>query len=484
MPSVFFRPSSLFLRVIVLVSLAFHTLPAQDRSRALGELIITIHNPPLQPLITVEAASAVHGSRIDWFPLVNRWDSYEERDPFYVCPHVDRDGGATGDTIGYAEYLVTCAQGYGVYIDYRDADYCDFDTARYRYTDFNVHFDVSIQAWWYVADGDSHALSNYQSVKIWDVWHKQTSPRIPVTVTNSFGSGTVGVNNVTGNAPYQTRWPVNGDSIPIAAISSQTYQGLIHEFASWSDGGNQNHSVRPSLGNFGYQLTAVFDTSAPVRISNLQIGGDNGDPVHLSWDVHTNDSVDYYVYRIIRHNGVNGDPVLLTTLPHSANSYDDPDYVVAGSSSDRLYYDVRAHHTPSNTFAQSYWDGGILGVIQSRERPEFGDSVIVQKQDPTEYSLDVYPNPFNPTTMIRYGLPQRAVVSLRVFDALGREVRVLVDEERSAGVHEVRFDAVGLASGMYIYRLQAHPVGTGEGTRSNAGRDGDYVAVKRLLIVR
>ena len=69
-----------------------------------------------------------------------------------------------------------------------------------------------------------------------------------------------------------------------------------------------------------------------------------------------------------------------------------------------------------------------------------------------------YPNPFNPSTTITFELPQSLMVRLCVYDILGREVTVLVDEKRNAGVHEVTFDASGLPSGVYPYRLQAGDV--------------------------
>lgn len=63
------------------------------------------------------------------------------------------------------------------------------------------------------------------------------------------------------------------------------------------------------------------------------------------------------------------------------------------------------------------------------------------------------PNPFNPSTAIRFTLPERQRVTLDVFDALGRRVAVLLDEERNAGRYSIPFDAAGLATGVYIYRL-------------------------------
>ena len=79
-----------------------------------------------------------------------------------------------------------------------------------------------------------------------------------------------------------------------------------------------------------------------------------------------------------------------------------------------------------------------------------------------------YPNPFNPSTTITYELPRAFQVTLTVFDILGREVSVLVNERREAGVYEVKLDASELASGVYLYRLTA----------------GSFVQTKKMLVVK
>ena len=103
------------------------------------------------------------------------------------------------------------------------------------------------------------------------------------------------------------------------------------------------------------------------------------------------------------------------------------------------------------------------------------DDNFVVSADPTQGDLpgtftlfQNYPNPFNPNTTITFGLPLESFVSLKIFDALGREVSMLASEELRAGTHTRQWNAAALPSGVYFYRLQA----------------GSFTETKKLLLLR
>ncbi|HTO94505.1 MAG TPA: T9SS type A sorting domain-containing protein, partial [Bacteroidota bacterium] len=82
--------------------------------------------------------------------------------------------------------------------------------------------------------------------------------------------------------------------------------------------------------------------------------------------------------------------------------------------------------------------------------------------------LQNHPNPFNPSTTIRFELAEAREVSLNVYNAMGQVVSVLASGPRAAGRYSVVWDASGIASGVYFYRLEA----------------GNYVATKKLIVLR
>jgi len=114
----------------------------------------------------------------------------------------------------------------------------------------------------------------------------------------------------------------------------------------------------------------------------------------------------------------------------------------------------------SGTLSVTWPNGEVedLGIVDADQHLHYSLTTGVSEDDPvvSQYQLSQnYPNPFNPATVISYSVPTGSNVSLKVFDALGREVATLVDGFVAAGTYQAKFDAGSLSSGMYFYRLTA-----------------------------
>jgi hypothetical protein len=96
---------------------------------------------------------------------------------------------------------------------------------------------------------------------------------------------------------------------------------------------------------------------------------------------------------------------------------------------------------------------------------------------PYEYTLEQnYPNPFNPSTTISFSVPTKAFISLKVYDALGKEISTLVEEEKSTGTYQVTFNASTLPSGIYFYRLIA------VNSTENSARN--FSEIKKMILLK
>jgi len=114
-------------------------------------------------------------------------------------------------------------------------------------------------------------------------------------------------------------------------------------------------------------------------------------------------------------------------------------------------------------------DGELTAV--STKTVKVSDTVTGVEEDgiPRDFKLlQNFPNPFNPTTTIKYAVPKEAHVKLTVYNVLGQEIAVLVNGLKSAGYHTVNFDASNLNTGMYIYKLEA----------------GDFTSIKKMILMK
>ena len=213
-----------------------------------------------------------------------------------------------------------------------------------------------------------------------------------------------------------------------------------------------------------------------------------GDNVHITANVHNyslkNTAGPVTVRFYLGNPAAGGIPIVgtggftdVTTagpIPARERATLEMDWVLPGGldNTARVYAVV----DPANAIDEIHEDNNV-GFVALR----VGGAVGVEEEPapviPSSYTLQQnYPNPFNPATVIRYDLPTRAHVTLTVYDILGRPVATLVDDIRDAGQQHALFDGKGLASGMYLYRLEARPIDAGSFT--------GFASVKKMLIVR
>ena len=132
-------------------------------------------------------------------------------------------------------------------------------------------------------------------------------------------------------------------------------------------------------------------------------------------------------------------------------------------------WEVR-RETPANTINLSLFGYGtfsIPGRIKELTYPV--SSVEEEVPQLTEFRLlQNYPNPFNPSTTISYNLTEGGKVLLEVYSIMGEKIGTLINEEQSAGIHSFSFDATGLASGIYFYKLTS----------------GNFTQIKKMTLIR
>ena len=126
-----------------------------------------------------------------------------------------------------------------------------------------------------------------------------------------------------------------------------------------------------------------------------------------------------------------------------------------------------------NTFEEidlkQYKINALLKSLKAKNERE--KLLVIATPDKFRLSQN-FPNPFNPVTTISYDLPKSGFVTLKVYDMLGREVKTLVNEMKTAGFHKAQFTAEELASGAYFYRL------------SVSGEAGEFTAVRKCVILK
>ena len=208
--------------------------------------------------------------------------------------------------------------------------------------------------------------------------------------------------------------------------------------------------------NEGEKVRVILDNNSDTgnEFDNLE---NNGIDIHLKGNALT--GLLHHKYAIIDAGSTSTDQVVITGSHNWSSAAE-----TSNNENTLIIHSERIANLYLQEFAARYYEAGgtdsIKIIINSLEN---------ESEIPSHFSLyQNYPNPFNPVTMIRFTVPSQQKVTLIVYDVLGREVKTLYNDIAPAGINSVEFNAGSLASGVYIYRLQA----------------GSFVASKKLVVLK
>lgn len=252
---------------------------------------------------------------------------------------------------------------------------------------------------------------------------------------------------------------VNIDSIPPTSTSSGPAAPLIRGAHTWlmraidNVGNIRTSNASPRAFFYDYAAPSTFSLLTPANNDTVPPAG-----INFQWRRSIGAPTDTLRYTIRIKRVPSGLDTSIANLLDTSRVLNWVG-VLAGSSTYRWWVAVTNGYVtvPSNDTLRRFFTPLVVSVDDH------------ERFLPTEYRLHQnYPNPFNPSTSIVYDLPRTSHVRLTVFDLLGREVATLVDDTKERGRYEMNFAPHGLASGIYLYRIQA----------------GTFIDTKKLILLR
>jgi len=194
-----------------------------------------------------------------------------------------------------------------------------------------------------------------------------------------------------------------------------------------------------------YMLIIDYNYNGAYSVEAADIDNDGDmDAIGAAWD---DDAISWWEHNendtFTRHDLTNSFSYARRAIPVDMDGDGALDIVGTGERADKI----------------CWWESDLVTSIADHANPELPDGIAL---------LQAYPNPFNANTTISYTLSSPRNVIIDIFDLQGRKLQTLVDRFEQAGLHKINFDASDLASGYYIYHLQA----------------GDYSESKRMILLK
>ena len=327
----------------------------------------------------------------------------------------------------------------------------------------------------------------------------------PGTVSNCYSTGSVNgkynVGGLVGDNPntvsncYSTG-SVYGDAY-VGGLVGQNRWGTVTECYSTGSVTGPGNYVGGLVGwNWGGTVTECYSTGSVTGVNCVGgLVGENEGLTAAVTECYSTGSVNGTTSRVGGLVGQNSGGTV-------SNSFWDTETSGQTTSAGGGFGKTTAEMKTQSTFTSAGWDFCTIWQITEPDYPVFkgdthkvlvchkGHTICISQNAipahlahgdylgncgdklvsmPTEYELHAnYPNPFNPMTRIDYSLPFDSKVRLQIFDALGREVVTLVNDNQRAGYYTVDFNASNLASGIYYYRMLA----------------GDFNAIKKMVLLK
>lgn len=288
---------------------------------------------------------------------------------------------------------------------------------------------------------------------------------------------------ITLNSEYGT---ITSDYIPSNVASINTFNIIIWNTADTEPGLSSDEII---------VLKTFLDNGGKLYLNGVDIAFQLADPTSTYYTSETNDFFTNYLHSsyILKENtsliaqGITGDPITdglgtMTlvggtggnTINHSEGHFVNQISAAGMNSNDILSFwlkpdehsGVRAIHGMSGKVVFTTF--GFETIAQADRRTAFAERIInwldspvgVDENEPNNIpeSFELqqnFPNPFNPSTTIKYNIPQTSFVSIKVYDLIGKEIATIVNEVKQSGIHQVSFNGENLSSGVYFYKMSA-----------------------------
>jgi hypothetical protein len=297
----------------------------------------------------------------------------------------------------------------------------------------------------------------------------------PVELSNVVGSGTFTVTAIPGLHPnaldtnmLQMYWKLTNAGLTSADLTFNyldadvvgdenqyelgRYNGISWAIISPITLNTTNNTASISGINSFSDWTLGEDGALPVELTSFS-ATTTGSTVRLNWNTAT--EINNYGFEIERMLNVRG---------QTSDSWEKIGFVNGhGNSNSPKNYSYEEKNVSSGKHSYR------LKQIDNDGQFEYSSSVLVDLENLSTFSLDQnYPNPFNPSTTIKFSLPAALNVKITIFNLLGQEIQILVNEIREAGIHEISFNAQNLNSGVYLYKIEA----------------GSYIQTRKMTLIK